>query len=243
VTAGLGSLLLAVETATAAQGVALLRGEQVVATWRGDGRRPGSEALLPGIQQVLAEVGVEAAALEGFAVSIGPGSFTGLRVAIATIKGLAFGAGACVAPVPTLEALAARAETRDGPVAAVLDARRGDLYGAVYGGGRCLVEAGVYRPEAFAARLPADCAAVVGEGIALLAPCLGALSPELLPPPAGDPDPAVVGRLGVARLRAGKGVDAAALVPFYGRRAAAEAHRIGSEQEPEPDFDTSGKLP
>ncbi len=238
-----GPLLLAVETATAAQGVALLRGDEVLSVWRGHGRRPGSEALLPAIQQVLAEVGAGVKDLAGFAVSIGPGSFTGLRVAIATVKGLAFDAGPCVAPVPTLEALAAVAGPRRAPVAAVLDARRGDLYGAVYAEAVCLVEPGVYAPADFAARLPAECAAVVGEGAPLLAPHLGASSAALLPPPAGHPDPRVVGRLGAARLRAGQGVDAAAVVPFYGRRAAAEALRTGREQEPAPTFDTSGKLP
>lgn len=238
-----GSLLLAVETATAAQGVALLRGDEVLAVWRGDGRRPGSEALLPAVQQVLAEVGAGVEDLAGFAVSIGPGSFTGLRVAIATVKGLAFGAGPCVAPVPTLEALAAVAGPQNGPVAAVLDARRGDLYGAVYAGSVCLVEPGVYAPAAFAARLPVECAVVVGEGAPLLAPHLKSSRAALLPPPAGEPDPRVVGRLGAARLRAGQGVDAAAVVPFYGRRAAAEALRTGREQELAPDFDTSGKLP
>ncbi|MDJ0866814.1 MAG: tRNA (adenosine(37)-N6)-threonylcarbamoyltransferase complex dimerization subunit type 1 TsaB [Myxococcota bacterium] len=240
-------LILALETATDVVGVALVRGGEVLAAWRDLGRaRPASEALLPAVDAVLAKGGVALAAVEAFAVSIGPGSFTGLRVGVATVKGLAFGEERPVAAVPTLAALAALAGPRPGPVAALLDARRGEVYAAVYPGDEStdpLLEPGVFRPDELAAALPAGGAAAVGEGVAIAADALrgrwGA-DLELLPPPAGHPDPVAVARLGGRLLAAGAGLEAAALVPRYVRRAEAEVRRTGERFE---RFDTLEKLP
>jgi tRNA threonylcarbamoyladenosine biosynthesis protein TsaB len=240
VAAPAGAPLLAVETATERAGAALLRGAEVVAVRHLAPQAPAAEHLLPALVELLAEAGLPIEAVGYFAVSIGPGSFTGLRVGVSTVKGLAFGTGARVAPVPTLAALAARVGPAEGPIAAVLDARRGEVYGAVYpaAGGEPLVGPAVHRPEAFAACLPETCGTVVGGGVSLVAGAVRArLGPrvELIAPPAGACDPIAVGRLGARLLAAGRGVSAAALVPFYGRRAEAEVRRMGSRQEPRTD--------
>jgi len=127
--------LLALETATSPGGVALLRGDGSVVERALTPGAPTSESLLPAIDALLRETGVGLAELGGFAVSIGPGSFTGLRVGVATVKGLAFGAEQPIAPVPTLAALACAAPPADGPVVALLDARRGEVYAAGYAAG------------------------------------------------------------------------------------------------------------
>lgn len=87
-----------------------------------------SEALVLALAQALGPTG--ATRLAGIVVGLGPGSFTGLRVALATIKGLAFGANVSVYGVSSLALLAAHAGP--GRVATVLDARRGDVFAAVY---------------------------------------------------------------------------------------------------------------
>ena len=99
-------LLLALETSGRVLSVALLRGEEVLAERQGARERPGAESLLPAVDEVLVRAGVRVADVEAFAVSIGPGSFTGLRVGIATVKGLAFGSGRPVAAVSSLAVLA-----------------------------------------------------------------------------------------------------------------------------------------
>ncbi len=129
-------LILALETATSVLSVALLRGEQLIDDQRAG---PGSAAktLLPAVDTLLERAGVRLEELDAFAVSIGPGSFTGLRVGIATAKGLAFGMEGCVVGVSTLAALARSAppgSAGDTTVVPMLDARRGEVYAAAYSG-------------------------------------------------------------------------------------------------------------
>ncbi len=232
-------LLLAFETATPAISVALLRGEELIAEERAAADRTGAESLLPAVHALLERQGTALEDVEAFAVSIGPGSFTGLRVGLATVKGLAYGTGRPVAPVPTLSALACAVPHGDGPVAAVLDARRGEVYAAVFAdaspGPECppLLAEGVYTADELAARLPLR-ARVVGEGVAVVAERLrDRLGPglQLVPPPAGDARARHVGVLGARVLAAGEGVEARAMVPRYVRRAQAEVVRTGERYE------------
>lgn len=226
-------LLLAIESAVV-PGVALLRGEALCA-----GRacaHPAAETLLPAVASLLAQEGVALADVEAFAISIGPGSFTGLRVGLATLKGLAFGTPRLAAPVPTLAALAAEAPPGEGPVVAALDARRGEVYAAGFDApeGEVLswLPEGVYRAAALAAALRAPCR-VVGEGAALVADALRAgCGTGVALHPDCAPSAATVGRLGLRMLASGAGADPASLVPRYLRRAEAEARRTGLRVEP-----------
>jgi tRNA threonylcarbamoyladenosine biosynthesis protein TsaB len=220
--------------------VALLRGEALLAERRAPPDRPGSEGLLPAIDALLRRAGCPVAALEAFAVCAGPGSFTGLRVGIATVKGLAFGSSAPVAAVGTLAALARRAPPTRDPIVAVLDAKRGEVYAAAFAGAgpeelvpEGLPE-GLYTPEELAARLPARCL-LVGDGVEVCGERLReALGPGVrsLPPPRGRPRARDVGVLGARMLRRGEGIAAEDLVPRYLRRAEAEARRMGLRTEP-----------
>lgn len=234
-------LLLAVESAGRAASVAVLRGEQVLAEACAPPGRTGAESLLPCIDAALREAGVALAALGAFAVSVGPGSFTGLRVGIATVKGLAFGDARPVLAVPTLAAVALGAVADELPVVALLDARRGEVYAAAWrfdedGGPGVAALAlepaeGVYTPEELAAKLPAACV-LAGEG---LEPC-GARLRELVGPgvqQAGREDPRArdVGRLGLRLLAEGDLCSAGEIRPRYVRRAEAEVRRTGRRFE------------
>ena len=126
------SLLLALESALRTPGIALLRDGELVAEITLPPTRPVSEQLLPGIDALLTLCGSPLDAVDAFAVSIGPGSFTGIRVGVATLKGLAFGGAQPVAAVSTLAALACAAGIPGDTVAAIIDARRGEVYAGVY---------------------------------------------------------------------------------------------------------------
>ena len=235
------SLLLALETATSALSVALLRGKNLLDEERA-APGPAAETLLPAIDSLLARAEVTIADLDAFAVSIGPGSFTSLRVGIATAKGLAFGSGRPVAAVPTLAALACRtADAGDSELrtrVALLDARRGEVYAAGWrlAGEAGVAEAalpveGVYTPAELARALPPR-ALLVGEGVALCGERVLELAETdaRLGPPC-EPRAADVGVLGLRLLVEGRGVDAADLVPRYVRRADAEVKRTGHRFE------------
>jgi tRNA threonylcarbamoyladenosine biosynthesis protein TsaB len=230
-------LLLALETATPRLSLALLRGEELVDEVEVASERTHAEVLLPTLDGLLGLAKVTLEEVEAFAVSIGPGSFTGLRVGVATVRGLVFGTPRPVVPVSTLAALACAASGEDLPVAALLDARRGELYAAVYPAGAAgqepLHPEAVVTPEELLAKLPRPCL-LVGEGAHLHAEAFRrGLGPalRLAPPDLSLPRARHVGRLGLAGLRRGEGRPGSALVPRYLRRAEAEVRRTGNPVE------------
>jgi tRNA threonylcarbamoyladenosine biosynthesis protein TsaB len=107
------------------------RDELVVGEEREDPASQTSESLHLRLGAALATAGITAKQLRMVAGGRGPGTFTGSRVAVATVKGLALGLGVEVVPVSSLASLAASSEV-DGPTLALLDARRAQVYGAVY---------------------------------------------------------------------------------------------------------------
>ncbi|MCP3987093.1 MAG: tRNA (adenosine(37)-N6)-threonylcarbamoyltransferase complex dimerization subunit type 1 TsaB [bacterium] len=226
--------MLALESATRVMSVAILEGPRVVAELSTEGARVHSERLLPGIDTVLKEAGLTLGDLDAIAVSTGPGSFTGLRIAIATAKGLAFGAGPPVVGVSTLAALARAAHGAEGPVAALLDARRGELYAGVWGSadaeGEPIAAESVYSPEELSRLLPPGTRVVVGEDAAEGAAGLAAPGLERLPAVAARAGR--VGELAQVRLAAGFARAAEELLPSYLRRAEAEVERTGQALEP-----------
>jgi tRNA threonylcarbamoyladenosine biosynthesis protein TsaB len=231
-------LLLALESATNLAGVALLRGDVVLGAFESDTGQQHSERLLPMVDALLREHALGLGDLEAFAISIGPGSFTSLRIGLSTIKGLAFGSDVPVAPVSTLEALAAAAG-EPGPIAACLDARRGELYAGAWATPGAepdqVVPESVYTPHELLEQLP-EGSRIVGEGVALFEEEQRARAADRgidVEPVAGAtrPSAVAVGRLGLGALARGEGQRAEELVPRYVRRAEAEVQRTAQRFE------------
>ena len=228
--------MLAIETAGRSPSAAVLRGPALLALERGPAGRTGAEALLPCIDATLARAGVRLAELDAYAVAVGPGSFTGLRVGVATVKGLAFGSEQPVAAVSTLAALAYGAPRGRGPVVALLDARRGEFYAAVFDVEGAVPRAlappeGVYTPEQLVPHLTQKCV-VVGDGVPLCGELLARrVGPGLTLGSAEDAGAECVGRLGAEQLRRGDATRAERLTPRYIRRAQAEVLRTGQATE------------
>ena len=123
--------ILAVDTAGKTAGVALLQDGRLLYEVYLDGGLTHSETLLPLIDTCLKLCGLTCAGIDLFGVNAGPGSFTGLRIGLAAVKGLAFPRHTPCAPVSTLEALAA-GHVGQGTVLCALDARRGQVYCAAF---------------------------------------------------------------------------------------------------------------
>ena len=129
--------VLGIETATSVCGAAVVSGGTVQAAHAVEGSHIHAERLMAIIDRSLVQAGVVLRDLDAIAVSIGPGSFTGLRIGLSAAKGLALAAGKPVVPVPTLEAIArqaVRAGAADPPrrILPVLDARRDEVYCQIF---------------------------------------------------------------------------------------------------------------
>ena len=124
-------LILSVETATLAGSVALSRGDDIIAAFAGDSGTSHSNTLLNDIDKLLHEAQVDLSDIDLFAVATGPGSFTGLRIGIATVKGLAATLDRPCAGVPTLHAVALSAGASDQSVA-LLPAGRGEVFAQLF---------------------------------------------------------------------------------------------------------------
>lgn len=128
-------VILALDTSTAGGSAAVIRvdGEQTAIVERaGDATRPHGRRLPAELMAVLREAGAAIADVDRFAVAVGPGSFTGLRVGIATIQGLALARNVPVVPVTTFEALAWQAPGSTSAVATWAEAHRGEVFATLF---------------------------------------------------------------------------------------------------------------
>lgn len=125
-------LLLGLDTSTSCGSIALVDGSRLLGEWNLNVRRTHAGRLLPGIQYLLRETGIELGEIEGFAVTVGPGSFTGLRIALTTAKTLALVTGKPLAGVPSLDVLLENVPFAAGLVCPALDARKKEIFAALY---------------------------------------------------------------------------------------------------------------
>lgn len=159
-------IVLALDTCLAACSAAVIDGERVLAQRTEPMARGHQERLAPLVAEVMAAAGIGFEALERIGVTVGPGSFTGLRVGLAFAKGLAAALGVPAVGVGTLEALA---EPYAGAVIAVLDAKRGQVYLQGFADGRPVTAPDVLPLETAAARVAElQPQVLVGTGATLL---------------------------------------------------------------------------
>jgi tRNA threonylcarbamoyladenosine biosynthesis protein TsaB len=124
-------LILAVETATLAGSIVIARGAHVIGGFNGDPRVSHSNTLLADLDRLLDQTKVKLADVDLFAVAAGPGSFTGLRIGIATVKALAVTLGRPCAAIPTLQSVALSGGVSDATVA-LLPAGRGEVFAQLF---------------------------------------------------------------------------------------------------------------
>jgi tRNA threonylcarbamoyladenosine biosynthesis protein TsaB len=224
---------LALDTSTRAGGCAALSGDAVVADVAGDPARSHAERLPSDLMTVLDRGGVSLADVDVFAVAVGPGSFTGLRVGIATMQGLALAAGRPLVGVSVLDALA-RVAAKDGArrVATWVDAWRGEVFAALFEDGAMVEEATVERPERVLARLDARPTLFIGDGAAVHAETIRTTRGERATWPA-IVEPALAGVIGLmaaAEVAGGRRPAPDEIQPLYVRRIDAQLTREGHGQ-------------
>jgi tRNA threonylcarbamoyladenosine biosynthesis protein TsaB len=190
------------------------------------GERPGHAAqLLPLARTLLDRAGLTFADVERIGVGVGPGTFTGLRIGVATARALAQGSGAQTVPVSTLRALA-RAAGHDGPVLAVLDAHRGEAFAAAYDHDEELIAPAAVKPPQLASLVPDGSEAwlAVGDGAVKVR---DQLKPAAIAVPADGHPSHRVSAVAICRLASRlPPVARDALVPDYVRLPDAEETRL-----------------
>ncbi len=222
--------VLAVETATSWQSVAILDESRVLARHDQDAAGSHAKLLLPTIDRLFRETGLTLKQLDGLVVSIGPGSFTGLRVGLATLLGFRTISQLPLAVVPTLEGMAWNLRGTSTLLCPILNSRRGELYWALFRWTSDDRLERVMSEQVGTAAMLGNCLTgsvlVFGEGWTVEAPAIRAsLLPSTTVAEAPDsvmkPSAASIGLAGIERLRRGESVGIG-ISPLYVQRTAAE---------------------
>ena len=235
-------LVLALDTTTRAGSIAVARAGRLLDLHEGDGSRPHAERLPGDLEASLCRAGVGLSEVDVFAVAIGPGSFTGLRIGIAAIQGCAFATGRPVVGVSALEAIARAAAAAHGlatnsRLGVWMDAQRQGVFSALYDlvdvedgtALRVVEEPAVGTPDETAARwhkvLGTSWCPVAGDGAVRYAPVLahaaGASVTTLDPPPLAP----AIALIAARKASRGEGTLPHAIRPLYVRRPDAELAR------------------
>lgn len=218
-------LILALETSGFGGTIALLDDEEVLGERTLDAQRRHAQTLVPEIQSLLREQGRRPADCKVIAVSIGPGSFTGLRVGITCAKTMAYATGAQLAGVPTFPCLAAGCPQDVNDVQVIMNAQRQEVFVGRYR----RIESGdwaesqaltIQRASKWQASLQAD-DVVTGPGLENIAQEVSQRC-RVLPCEFWQPSARWVGRLGLKDLQCGQLTSCWELRPLYVRKSAAE---------------------
>lgn len=221
--------ILAMDTSGPSASVALMQDGLITHEENARHGLTHSQTVLPMAQRAIECAGLRACDIDIFACTTGPGSFTGVRIGVTTVKALAHSVGARCVGVDALEALAMGAENFVGTIAPMFDARRGQVYAAAFKGGAELerVQDDVAAPlEEFMSGLPQGPVLFMGDGADANRARILALRPDALfaAPHLNFPRAAAVCRM--AQARAEQAVGYLELKPLYLRAPQAERERL-----------------
>ncbi|MBI4686625.1 MAG: tRNA (adenosine(37)-N6)-threonylcarbamoyltransferase complex dimerization subunit type 1 TsaB [Nitrospirae bacterium] len=226
--------ILAIETATMLGSAALLDDKEgLIGEVRVNISVAHAERLMPSVDYLLGASRISIKEIDVFAVSIGPGSFTGLRIGLTTAKGFAYSTGKPIVPVPTLDAFARAMHFSSYQLCPMLDARKNEVYAALYRyeDGLCkkIMSETVVRPADFLKDIK-ESTVFMGEGAKicrqLIEDTLGS-NAIFAPPSRMVPAASTVAETAIDILKQGLTVDPISLAPFYIRKSEAETHWKG----------------
>jgi len=226
--------VLGIDTSTMTGGAAVVRDGQLVGEYVLNIRTTHSERLLPAIERLLQDAGLSLEEMDGLAVVVGPGSFTGIRIGVATAKGFAYALNRKLVGLTALEALGRQFQAFPGIVVPMIDSRRTEVYAQAFLGGKPLAAPhNSHLDEVLRwCRSQEQPCLMVGDGAIAYREYIAAGLPEAVFPP---PEfallrPAAVAALGWERLKEGQYSDAFAVNPVYLRKTEAEIKWMAEKQ-------------
>jgi tRNA threonylcarbamoyladenosine biosynthesis protein TsaB len=225
--------ILGLDTATSCGSIGIIDDDEVIAEYALHREETLSARLLPAIQTLLAEARLDLHEIDGIAVSLGPGSFTGLRVGLSAVKGLALGVERAVAGVPTLDALACNLPYTPYHICPLLNARKGEIYAALYKNGVAghveqLTPYQALSPAALIKQIPPQETVFLGDGVKVCRDLIVERLAEkafFAPLHLGFLRGTTIAELGLKRILKGGRDDISSLVPIYVRPPDAEIKR------------------
>lgn len=236
-------LILSIDAATPAAGVAVANEQRILYEVFANHGLKHSQTLLGMVDGALRHIDARLQDIDAIAVAIGPGSFTGLRIGLATAKGLALSTGKPIIGIPTLDALAYNVGWSSGLVCPILNARKGEVYAAFYAGNQIYPnrlsdylalspDELVAKSREFMNQTGSGRVTLLGDGVdeyrAILEDSLGGA--WLIPPEnARFPRASSIAHLAVQRYEAGLLDDSLTINPIYIRLSEAET-RLGKLQ-------------
>jgi tRNA threonylcarbamoyladenosine biosynthesis protein TsaB len=220
--------LLAIETSTMVGGVAIMEDDTLIAESRINVKVTHSERIMGAIDHILIQSGMKIDDVDVFAIAIGPGSFTGLRVGLSTVKGLVYATGKRLVSVPTLEAFAWNMPFSKYQVCPLLDARKKEVYAGIFrwdgnGFARVMNEQTIKIDKLLS--LINEPTIFLGEGSIIYKDSIKAwLNDSAIfgNPQDMVPSPANVAYIGMIKAKKGEFEDPIKLVPLYIRKSEAE---------------------
>jgi tRNA threonylcarbamoyl adenosine modification protein YeaZ len=223
-------IVLSIETSTESASCAVIDENRLLGEITFNYKKQHSVILMDIIDKLLSNVALDITSIDGFVISMGPGSFTGLRIGLATIKGLAHGANKPFIGISTLDALANNMSYTSGIICPILDALRGNVYSALYKfEGTALIR--IKEPEVVsleelmesikAEGLPAT---FIGDAVPMYKDKIFEILPEskMAPVHLNFARASALGELGLKELKLGKQDDINTFAPVYLRKSQAE---------------------
>ena len=225
--------ILAIDTSTMLGGIAIMDEITLIAETRLNVKSTHSERLMTEIEHCLKQSSLKISDIDVFAVAIGPGSFTGLRIGLSTVKGLSYATGKPIVSVPTLDALALNFPYSRYPVCTMLDARKKEVYAALFkwedDNFKKLINETSVNPEEFMSNVllrgEYDKIIFAGEGAVIYKnKIIDAMGEKAVfaSPEKTVPSPANVASLGMKKALRGEFSEPVSLAPVYIRRSEAE---------------------
>lgn len=232
--------ILAFDSTAKVASVAVTEGDRALLSYSIDNGLTQSELLLPMAESALKALRLDFSDIGAYAVTVGPGSFTGVRIGVSLVKGLAFSKGVPCVPISTLEALSENLRGAEGIIAPVMDARRSQVYTAIFESDgnkitRLTEDMAIPIAELYERlKTYGKKAYLVGDGYDITYKALSEMGLDTLaitPPLLRMQNAASVGRIAAIKLGQGEYTTDSSLSPIYLRMPQAERERLEKSQQ------------
>ncbi len=220
-------LTLSIDTSTDKGSIAILENENLIGALFLSQKKSYSQSLIPSIDFLVNQLSLSLKDIDGFSVSIGPGSFTGIRIGISCIKAFSLALNKKIAPVSSLYALAYKLRSnKDCFICPVIDAKKGEIFSTLYffDGEKfqSLIKEGCYNPFDFFSILPEEKIYFIGNGCNIWREMIKKIKGEPIFPDVNTFLAEEIGKIGYKIHTEGRGKNPEEIIPLYFRPSEAE---------------------